>query len=147
MKTFIVFFFILLILKISQENKDKEVNEQEIKFDVSNEEIIFEGNDYEDYLRKRDEKMKSLVNEYILQQNWEQEQQIDREAFVKMFNIIIQKSPLKQSDTNILNKYALKTIQNYGEPIFVKNLHQYYDLKGLNNIYIQLFSPDVNSDL
>ena len=147
MKTFILFFFIILILKISQENNDEEIVEHKIGLDLSNEDIDVEGNNYEDYLRKRDEKMKSLVNEYILQKKWNQEQQIDRKAFIDMFHIVIQKSPLKQGNTKVLNKFALKTIQKYGEPIYVKNLQQYYNLKGLNNIYIELFSPDVNSDL
>ena len=147
MKTFILFFFIILILKISQENNDEEIVEHKIGLDLSNEDIDVEGNDYEDYLRRRDEKMKSLVNEYILQKKWNQEQQIDRKAFIDMFHIVIQKSPIKQGNTKVLNKFALKTIQKYGEPIYVKNLQQYYNLKGLNNIYIELFSPDVNSDI
>ena len=147
MKTFILFFFIILILKISQENNDEEIVEHKIGLDLSNEDIDVEGNDYEDYLRKRDEKMKSLVNEYILQKKWNQEQQINRKEFIDMFHIVIQKSPIKQGNTKVLNKFALKTIQKYGEPIYVKNLQQYYNLKGLNNIYIELFSPDVNSDL
>ena len=91
--------------------------------------------------------MINLVNIYIKEKKWDEEEQIDKETFTKMFIHIIQKSSLKQRNTNILNRFAEKTINKYGVPIIVKNLHNYFNLDVLEKIYLQLFNPKINTDL
>ena len=91
-------------------------------------------------------KKKKIQNEEIDSEN-DEEEQIDKETFTIMFIHIIQKSPLKQRITNILNRFAEKTINKYGEPIIVKNLHNYFNLDVLEKIYLQLFNPKINTDL
>ena len=139
MKYFLVYMLLFLI-------KSQRIPEQQnVKYEAKLE--IDTSDDREGNKIKDREKMLNLVNIYIKEKKWDEEEQIDKETFSKMFIHIIQKSPLKQRNTNILNRFAEKTINKYGEPIIVKNLHNYFNLDVLEKIYLQLFNPKINTDL
>ena len=132
---------LLLFLVISQELPEQQRITVETKLEVD------QSDDYDGNKIKNKEKMKNLVNIYIKDQNWNEEQQIDKETFIKMFIDVIQKSSLKQRTTRLLNRFAENTIDKYGEPILVKNLQNYFNLDALERIYLQLFNPHINTDL
>ena len=91
--------------------------------------------------------MKDMINEYIQEQKWNQEQQIDQEVFKKMFVYLIQKGALKQGSSSLLKKLAEKIIEKHGEPIIVKNLCKYFDIQELTLAYTKLLNPGKTSDL
>ena len=93
------------------------------------------------------DRMKEIINEYIQEQKWNQEQQIDKETFKKMFVYLIQKGALKQGSSALLKKLADKIIEKHGEPIIVKNLVQYFDIQELTLAYTRLLNPGKTSDL
>ena len=93
------------------------------------------------------DRMKEIIKEYIQEQKWNQEQQIDKETFKKMFVYLIQKGALKQGSSAILKKLADKIIEKHGEPIIVKNLVQYFDIQELTLAYTRLLNPGKTSDL
>ena len=141
MKYFLVYAFLLLVLIIN-----KEVHCQyEAKIETVLE--FDDSDDYEGNKLKNKEKMKNLVNAYIQEQKWEEEKQIDKESFIKMFKEVIQKSSLNQRSNNTLARFAEKTINKFGEPIIVKNLQKYFNIDDLQKIYLELFKPKVNTDL
>ena len=93
------------------------------------------------------DRMKEIIKEYIQEQKWNQEQQIDKETFKKMFVYLIQKGALKQGSSALLKKLADKIIEKHGEPIIVKNLVQYFDIQELTLAYTRLLNPGKTSDL
>ena len=133
----ILFLSLILILNTNQ------------KSDLNSEALLYveEPENYEANDDKKQENLIKLVNEYIDKENWDQEKEINKDEFSKMFQYIIQKSALKQDNAGILARFAEKTMNEYGEPIFVKNLQQYFNLKNLRKIYLLLFNPEINTDL
>ena len=93
-----------------------------------------------------EDKMKELIDEYTQEQNWTQEQQINKDTFKKMFTNIIQRGALRQGNTDILNKLADKMIEKHGEPIVVKNLSKYFNIEELTLTYTKMLNPK-NTDL
>ena len=140
MKYFLV-CILLFLIKSQRIIPEPEYVKYEAKLEIDSSDDL-EGNKIKDR-----EKMLNLVNIYIKEKKWDEEEQIDKETFTIMFIHIIQKSPLKQRNTNILNRFAEKTINKYGVPIIVKKLHNYFNLDVLEKIYLQLFNPKINTDL
>ena len=89
--------------------------------------------------------MKDLIKEYIQDNDWTQEQQIDKATFKKMFVNLIQRGALRQGNSEILKRLADKMLEKHGEPIIVKNLENYFNIEELTLTYSRLLSP--NSDL
>ena len=94
-----------------------------------------------------DDKLVTLVNEYVQEQKWKPEQQLDKETFKKMFVYIIQRGALRQGNSGILKKLADKIIEKQGETIIVKDLVKYFNIKDLTLTYTQLLHPQKNTDL
>ena len=92
-----------------------------------------------------DNQMKDLIKEYVQDQEWKQDEKIDKETFQKMFVSLIQRGALRQGNGAILKKLADKILEKHGEPIIVKNLEKYFDIQELTLTYSRLLSP--NSDL
>ncbi len=89
--------------------------------------------------------MKELIKEYIQDQEWTPDEQIDKETFKKMFVNLIQRGALRQGNSEILKKLADKILEKHGEPIIVKNLEKYFNIEELTLTYSKLLTP--NSDL
>ena len=140
MKQFIVLFLLFnLIIKLSC---------QDVKLGKTLEEKLKEE-DLDSYEEDHtmDDKLAGLVNEYIQEQKWNPEQQLDKETFKKMFVYIIQRGALRQGNSGILKKLADKIIEKQGETIIVKNLVKYFNIKDLTLTYSQLLHPQKNTDL
>ena len=141
MKKFIfLLIFINIILRFSF---------QIVKLGNTIEEKLEEDDDLNSYEQDHsmENKMKDMINEYIQEQKWNQEQQIDQEVFKKMFVYLIQKGALKQGSSSLLKKLAEKIIEKHGEPIIVKNLCKYFDIQELTLAYTKLLNPGKTSDL
>ena len=136
-----IFLLILLniILKLSG---------QEVKLDKKIEQKLEEDdlNSYEEDHSMSD-RMKESINEYVQEQKWNPEQQLDKETFKKMFVYLIQKGALKQGSSSILKKLADKILEKHGEPIVVKNLGKYFDIEELTLTYTKLLNPRKTTDL
>ena len=89
--------------------------------------------------------MRDLIKEYVQDNEWTQEQQIDKATFKKMFVNLIQRGALRQGNSEILKRLADKILEKHGEPIIVKNLEKYFNIEELTITYSKLLSP--NSDL
>ena len=89
--------------------------------------------------------MKGLIEEYVQDNEWTPEQQIDAATFKKMFVNLIQRGALRQGNTDIIKALADKILEKHGEPIIVKNLEQYFNIEELTLTYSRLLTP--NSDL
>ena len=140
MKQLIVLFLLFnLIIKLSC---------QDVKLGKTLEEKLKEE-DLDSYEEDHtmDDKLAGLVNEYIQEQKWNPEQQLDKETFKKMFVYIIQRGALRQGNSGILKKLADKIIEKQGETIIVKNLVKYFNIKDLTLTYSQLLHPQKNTDL
>ena len=94
-----------------------------------------------------DDKLVGLVNEYVQEQKWKPEQQLDEETFKKMFVYIIQRGALRQGNSGILKKLADNIIEKQGKTIIVKDLPKYFNIKDLTLTYTQLLHPQKNTDL
>ena len=104
-------------------------------------------NNYEED-HSMDDLIQKLVKEYVEDRKWKPEQQIDKEAFVKMFVYLIQRGALRQGSSAVLKKLADKILQNHGEPIIVKNLNNYFNIMEITLGYTQILNPtDSDSDL
>ena len=121
---------------------------QDVKFGKTIEEKLKEE-DLDSYEEDHsmDDKLVSLVNEYVQDQKWKPEQQLDKETFKKMFVYIIQRGALRQGNSGILKKLADKIIEKQGETIIVKDLAKYFNIKDLTLTYTQLLHPQKNTDL
>ena len=140
MKQFIVIFllFNLIIHLTCQDVKLGKTIEEKLKEeDLDNYE--------EDH--SMDDKLAGLVNEYVQEQKWTPEQQLDKETFKKMFVYVIQRGALRQGNSGILKKLADKIIEKQGETIVVKDLTKYFNIKDLTLTYSQLLHPQKNTDL
>ena len=126
---------------------------QEIKLGSGKTKTIEEKLKEDDDLNKYEEdhsiedKMKIMIKEYIQDQNWKEDQQIDKETFKKMFVYIIQRDALRQGSSALLKKLADKIVQKNGEPIIVKNLGKYFDIMELTLEYSRILNPNQNTDL
>ena len=138
MKKIIIYLYLLLIIKICQ-GQIPEIKTSKIELDTSY--------DYEMTEEKKQEKVQNLVNQYIQEQKWILEKEIDKEEFIKMFNYIIQRSALKQGNPETLKKFADKAVEHFGDYIKVKNLDQCFELPKLRKIYLQLYNIKPNTDL
>ena len=138
------FFFILIgliiILKISC---------QDVKLGKKIEEKLQEDDDLNSYEEDHsmDETMRQNLNEYIQEQNWKPEQELDIETFKKTFVYLIQKGALKQGSSALLKKLADKVLEKHPGAILVKNLGQYFDVRDLTLTYTSLLNPGKTSDL
>ena len=140
MKKFIVLLLLInLIIKLIC---------QDVKLGKSLEEKLKEE-DLDSYEEDHsmDDKLVGLVNEYVQEQKWKPEQQLDEETFKKMFVYIIQRGALRQGNSGILKKLADKIIEKQGKTIIVKDLPKYFNIKDLTLTYTQLLHPQKNTDL
>ena len=140
MKKFIVLLLLInLIIKlICQDVKLGKALEEKLKED--------DLDTYEED-HSMDDKLVGLVNEYVQEQKWKPEQQLDEETFKKMFVYIIQRGALRQGNSGILKKLADKIIEKQGKTIIVKDLAKYFNIKDLTLTYSQLLHPQKNTDL
>ena len=138
MKKILLYLFLLLIITTFQE-KTQEIKTSKIELDSSN--------DYEMTEEEKQEKIQNLANAYIQEQKWIQEKEIDKEEFIKMFNYIIQRSSLKQRNSETLKRFADKAVEHFGGPIIVKNLRQFFEVPKLRKIYMQLYNTKISTDL
>ena len=139
-KLIVLLIFLNIILKLSCQN---------VKLGKTIEEKLEEDDDLNSYEEDHSmaDKMKEMISEYIQEQKWNQEQQLDKETFKKMFVYLIQKGALKQGSSALLKKLADKIIEKHGEPIIVKNVGQYFDIQELTLAYTRLLNPGKTSDL
>ena len=140
MRKFVLFFFFLLIILL----------------DISCGQLLGSGKSFEEKLKEQDldsyepdhsmeEQMKELIKEFVQDNDWKPDQQIDAQTFKKMFVNLIQRGALRHGNSEILRKLSDKIIEKHGEPIIVKNLEQYFNIEELTLTYSKLLTP--NSDL
>ena len=136
--------FLLIILNIIL-----KLSGQEVKLDKKIEQKLEEDDDLNSYEEDHSmsDRMKESINEYVQEQKWNPEQQLDKETFKKMFVYLIQKGALKQGSSSILKKLADKILEKHGEPIVVKNLGKYFDIEELTLTYTKLLNPRKTTDL
>ena len=114
------------------------------------------GKSFEEKLKEQDldsyepdhsmeEQMKELIKEFVQDNDWKPDQQIDAQTFKKMFVNLIQRGALRHGNSEILRKLSDKILEKHGEPIIVKNLEQYFNIEELTLTYSKLLTP--NSDL
>ena len=90
-------------------------------------------------------RMKELIQEYVQDQEWSPDKQLEKEVFKKMFVNLIQRGALRTGNSEILKRLADKILEKHGEPIIVKNLEKYFNIEELTLTYSKLLTP--NSDL
>ena len=140
MRKFVLFFFFLLIILL----------------DISCGQLLGSGKSFEEKLKEQDldsyepdhsmeEQMKELIKEFVQDNDWKPDQQIDAQTFKKMFVNLIQRGALRHGNSQILRKLSDKILEKHGEPIIVKNLEQYFNIEELTLTYSKLLTP--NSDL
>ena len=140
MRKFVLFFFFLLIILL----------------DISCSQLLGSGKSFEEKLKEQDldsyepdhsmeEQMKELIKEFVQDNDWKPDQQIDAQTFKKMFVNLIQRGALRHGNSEILRKLSDKILEKHGEPIIVKNLEQYFNIEELTLTYSKLLTP--NSDL
>ena len=139
-KLIFLLIFLNIILELSCQN---------VKLGKTIEQKLEEDDDLNTYEEDHSmaDRMKEMINEYIQEQKWNPEQQLDKEVFKKMFVYLIQKGALKQGSSSLLKKLADKIIEKHGEPIIVKNLDKYFDIQELTLAYTRLLNPGKTSDL
>ena len=140
MKQYIIFFLLFnLIIKLYC---------QDVKLGKTLEEKLKEE-DLDSYEEDHsmDEKLAGIVNEYVQEQKWSPEQQLDKETFKKMFVYVIQRGALRQGNSGILKKLADKMIEKHGETIIVKNLVKYFNIMDLTLTSSQRLHSQKNTDL
>ena len=151
MKKFILFFFLHLILIFETSCEDTKLGSGNL-----GSEKLYSGKTLEERLKEEDldsydpdhsieVQMKELIKEYVQENEWTPDQQIDAANFKKMFVTLIQRGALRQGNTDILKALADKILEKHGEPIIVKNLENYFNIEELTLTYSKLLSP--NSDL
>ena len=151
MRKIVTFFFLLLILFLNISCEDTLLGSGKLGSGK-----LSSGKTFEERLKEEDldsyepdhsmeDQMKELIKEYIQDNEWTPEQQIDAKNFKKMFVNLIQRGALRQSNTDILKALADKILEKHGEPILVKNLEKYFNIEELTLTYSKLLSP--NSDL
>ena len=140
MKKFFLILVFISILKIAC---------QDVKLCKKIEEKLEEDDDLNSYEEDHsmDETMRQHLNEYIQEQNWKPEQELDIETFKKTFVYLIQKGALKQGSSALLRKLADKVLEKHPGKILVKDLGQYFDVRELTLTYTRLLNPGKTSDL
>ena len=141
MRTTFLFFLLLLNIILNISCSDVKLGSGKT-FEERLKEEDLEGYE-EDH--SMENQMKELLKEYIQDQEWKPNEQIDKETFKKMFVNLIQRGALRQGNGELLKKLADKILEKHGEPIVVKNLEKYFDIQELTITYSRMFSP--NSDL
>ena len=139
-KTFLfIFLLFIIILKIS-------CSAVKLGSGKSFEERLKEE-DLESYEadHSMENKMKELIQEYVQDQEWTPDKQLEKEVFKKMFVNLIQRGALRTGNSEILKRLADKILEKHGEPIIVKNLEKYFNIEELTLTYSKLLTP--NSDL
>ena len=139
-KTFLfIFLLFIIIFKIS-------CSEVKLGSGKSFEERLKEE-DLESYEadHSMENKMKELIQEYVQDQEWTPDKQLEKEVFKKMFVNLIQRGALRTGNSEILKRLADKILEKHGEPIIVKNLEKYFNIEELTLTYSKLLTP--NSDL
>ena len=147
MKTLFIYFVLVNLLLISNVSSKKK---KEKPFELTEEAMKKLDEDLDDYEEDHsmDDMMQKNVAEYVKEQKWTPEQEIDKETFRKMFIYVLQKGALKNGSTEILKKLCDSVVAKHGEKIIVKNLHSYYNMTELGLTYSSLFYQSVtNSDL
>ena len=140
MRKFVLLFFFLLIILL----------------ELSCGQLLGSGKSFEEKLKEQDldsyepdhsmeEQMKELIKEFVQDNDWKPDQQIDAQTFKKMFVNLIQRGALRHGNSEILRKLSDKILEKHGEPIIVKNLEQYFNIEELTLTYSKLLTP--NSDL
>ena len=140
MRKFVLFFFFLLIILL----------------DISCGQLLGSGKSFEEKLKEQnldsyepdhsmEEQMKELIKEFVQDNDWKPDQQIDAQTFKKMFVNLIQRGALRHGNSEILRKLSDKILEKHGEPIIVKNLEQYFNIEELTLTYSKLLTP--TSDL
>ena len=156
MRKFVIFFFLLLILFLNISCEDTLLGSGNLGSGNLGSGKLNSGKTFEERLKEEDldnyepdhsmeNQMKELIKEYIQDNEWTPEQQIDAKIFKKMFVNLIQRGALRQSNTDILKALADKILEKHGEPILVKNLENYFNIEELTLTYSKLLTP--NSDL
>ena len=151
MRKIVASFFLLLILFLNISCEDTLLGSGNLGSGK-----LSSGKTFEERLKEEDlegyeedhsmeNQMKELLKEYIQDQEWKPNEQIDKETFKKMFVNLIQRGALRQGNGELLKKLADKILEKHGEPIVVKNLEKYFDIQELTLTYSRMFSP--NSDL
>ena len=136
-----LFLFILLNIFL-------QLFSQDVKLGAKIEQKLQEDdiNNYEED-HSIDDLMKNAIKEYVEEQKWSQDQQLDRETFKKMFVYLIQKGALKQGSSAALKKLADKILEKHQGPIIVKNLNKYFNIEELTLTYTRLLNPGRTTDL
>jgi len=144
MRKFVLFFFLLLILFLNISCEGPSLGSGNLGSTKLNSWKTFEERLKEEDLdsyepdHSMENQMKDLINEYVQDNEWTPDQQIDAANFKKMFVNLIQRGALRQSNTDILKALADKILEKHGEPIIVKNLEKYFNIEELT-LLIQSF--------
>ena len=147
MKTLFIYFVLVNLLLISNVSSKKK---KEKPFELTEEAMKKLDEDLDDYEEDHsmDDMMQKNVAEYVKEQKWTPEQEIDKETFRKMFIYVLQKGALKNGSTELLKKLCDAIVSKHGEKIVVKNLKKYYNMTELGLTYSSLFYRSVtNTDL
>ena len=141
---FLMLFNLLLISNVSSKKSRQKT------FNLTEEDMKKLDEDLDNYEEDHsmDDMMQKNVAEYVKEQKWTPEQEIDKETFRKMFIYVLQKGALKNGSTELLKKLCDAIISKHGEKIVVKNLKKYYNMTELGLTYSSLFYRSVtNTDL
>ena len=140
------FLFLILIINTSCQLGSSKLGSEKLSSGKTLEERLKEE-DLDSYEEDHtmDNQMKDLIKEYIQDQEWIPEQQIDKETFKKMFVSLIQRGALRGGNSQVIKKLADKILEKHEGPIFVKNLEQYFNIEELTLTYSRMFN--FNSDL
>ena len=136
--------FLILLLSIII-----KISCQDVKLGKTIEQKLEEDDDLNSYEEDHsmDDRMKELLDEYVKEQKWQPEHQLDKDTFKKMFVYLIQRGALRQGSSSLLKKLADKIVEKHGEPILVKNLLKYFNIMELTLTYTSLLNPSKNTDL
>ena len=136
--------FLILLLSIII-----KISCQDVKLGKTIEQKLEEDDDLNSYEEDHsmDDRMKELLDEYVKEQKWQSEHQLDKDTFKKMFVYLIQRGALRQGSSSLLKKLADKIVEKHGEPILVKNLLKYFNIMELTLTYTSLLNPSKNTDL
>ena len=103
------FLFLILIINTSCQLGSSKLGSEKLSSGKTLEERLKEE-DLDSYEEDHsmDEHIKELIKEYIQDQEWIPEQQIDKETFKKMFVSLIQRGALRGGNSQVIKKLADK---------------------------------------
>ena len=136
-----IFFILISTLFLAVSSSDVKLDSEKT-FEEKLKEQNLDGYEADHSMENQ---MKDLIKEYIQEQEWKPEEIIDKKTFEKMFVSLIQRGALRQGNSYLLKILADKILEKHGEPIFVKNLEQYFDIQELTLTYSRLLNR--NTDL